>query len=149
MILIAKLTKTVKELTTKLSKSIDLNKEYIGSKQTDYIYKHKKSKCIIDEINIFIGDLFDLDSTEIEYLRNYNLSVRMNDELLNYKNKRSEKMNVIDLFSGVGGFSKGFQQANNKIILANEIDTSIAKSYKLNHPNTIMINEDIKILLRI
>lgn len=83
--------KTVKELTTKLSKSIDLNKEYIGSKQTDYIYKHKKSKCIIDEINIFIGDLFDLDSTEIEYLRNYNLSVRMNDELLNYKNKRSEK----------------------------------------------------------
>lgn len=54
-------------------------------------------------------------------------------------------MNVIDLFSGVGGFSKGFQQANNKIILANEIDTSIAKSYKLNHPNTIMINEDIKI----
>lgn len=86
-----KINKTVKELTTKLSKSIDLNKEYIGSKQTDYIYKHKKSKCIIDEINIFIGDLFDLDSTEIEYLRNYNLSVRMNDELLNYKNKRSEK----------------------------------------------------------
>lgn len=90
-----------------------------------------------------------MDSTEIEYLRNYNLSVRMNDELLNYKNKQVKKMNVIDLFSGVGGFSKGFQQANNKIILANEIDTSIAKSYKLNHPNTIMINEDIKILLRI
>ena len=50
-------------------------------------------------------------------------------------------MNVIDLFSGVGGdLVRGFQQANNKIILANEIDTSIAKSYKTNHLIQFMIN---------
>lgn len=53
-------------------------------------------------------------------------------------------MNVIDLFSGVGGFSTGFKKANYNIVLANEIDKTIAKSYKINHPETIMINKDIK-----
>lgn len=56
-------------------------------------------------------------------------------------------MNVIDLFSGVGGFSAGFEKAGYNIVLANEIDKDIAESYKKNHPNTIMINEDIKNLV--
>lgn len=53
-------------------------------------------------------------------------------------------MNVIDLFSGVGGFSSGFMKAGFDILLANEIDPMIAESYKKNHKNTLMINEDIK-----
>ncbi len=52
-------------------------------------------------------------------------------------------MNVIDLFSGVGGFSTGFRKAGFKIILANEIDKSISESYMKNHQDTIMINDDI------
>lgn len=56
-------------------------------------------------------------------------------------------MNVIDLFSGVGGFSCGFRKAGFDIVLANEIDKSISQSYQLNHPNTKMINDDIKNLL--
>lgn len=56
-------------------------------------------------------------------------------------------MKVIDLFSGVGGLSSGFRKAGYEIILANEIDKSIADSYKKNHPDTIMINDDIKNLL--
>lgn len=56
-------------------------------------------------------------------------------------------MNVIDLFAGVGGLSTGFRKAGFNIVLANEIDTSIAESYKKNHPETMMINEDIKNIL--
>lgn len=56
-------------------------------------------------------------------------------------------MNVIDLFAGVGGFSNGFRKAGYNIILANEIDKSIANSYSKNHPETKMINDDIKNLL--
>ncbi len=55
-------------------------------------------------------------------------------------------MKVIDLFSGVGGFSIGAQMSSEKfdIILANEYDDEIAKSYEINHPNTKMIIGDIK-----
>lgn len=54
-----------------------------------------------------------------------------------------EHMRIIDLFSGVGGLSLGFKQEGFEIILANEIDEEIAESYKLNHPDTEMINADI------
>lgn len=50
---------------------------------------------------------------------------------------------IIDLFSGVGGLSLGFRLEDFEVVLANEIDEEIATSYKKNHPQTIMINEDI------
>ena len=50
---------------------------------------------------------------------------------------------VIDLFSGVGGLSKGFFDSGFEIVLANEVDYSIANSYKKNYPKVKMINEDI------
>lgn len=52
-------------------------------------------------------------------------------------------MKVIDLFSGVGGLSLGFRAEGFEVILANESDKEIADSYRRNHPNTLMINEDI------
>jgi DNA (cytosine-5)-methyltransferase 1 len=52
-------------------------------------------------------------------------------------------MNVIDLFAGCGGFSSGFAQAKFNIIKAVEFDKSIANTYKLNHPDTYTIVEDI------
>ncbi|MBU2919625.1 DNA cytosine methyltransferase [Psychrosphaera sp. F3M07] len=52
-------------------------------------------------------------------------------------------MNVIDLFSGAGGFSTGLEQCGFEIVLANELDPSISHTYKKNHPKTLMINLDI------
>lgn len=40
------------------------------------------------------------------------------------------KKQVIDLFSGVGGLSKGFFDSGFEIVLVNEVDYSIANSYK-------------------
>jgi DNA (cytosine-5-)-methyltransferase len=51
--------------------------------------------------------------------------------------------NIIDLFSGVGGLSKGFEWEGFSPVLANEIDESIATSYRKNHPGVTVINEDI------
>lgn len=52
-------------------------------------------------------------------------------------------LKVIDLFSGVGGISFGFQEEGFEVILANEIDPEISQAYKKNHPTVNMINADI------
>lgn len=51
---------------------------------------------------------------------------------------------TIDLFSGCGGFSCGFEKAGYEITTAVEFDKTIASSYEMNHQNTKMIAEDIK-----
>lgn len=57
----------------------------------------------------------------------------------------SKKLNVIDLFAGVGGLTYGFY--NNpkfKVIAANEILPDMAKAYSLNHPDVKMYCNDVK-----
>lgn len=53
-------------------------------------------------------------------------------------------MNIISLFSGCGGLDLGFEKAGFKIPVANEFDKSIWETYKLNHPNTHLIEGDIR-----
>lgn len=53
-------------------------------------------------------------------------------------------MKIIDLFAGCGGLSLGFIKDNHKIIEAVEFDSSIANTYKLNHPEVNVIMDDIK-----
>ena len=50
---------------------------------------------------------------------------------------------MIDLFSGVGGLSLGFEMAGFKAVIANEYDASIAESYVKNRPHVKMIVNDI------
>ena len=50
---------------------------------------------------------------------------------------------MIDLFSGVGGLSLGFEMAGFNAVLANEYDGSIAESYVKNRPHVKMIVNDI------
>lgn len=52
-------------------------------------------------------------------------------------------MNAIDLFSGAGGLSLGLAQAGIDVVLANEIEPDFAKTYRTNHPDTLMCEGDI------
>lgn len=51
---------------------------------------------------------------------------------------------VISLFSGCGGLDLGFEKAGFDIKVANDFDKIISKNFKLNHPNTHMIEKSIK-----
>ena len=53
-------------------------------------------------------------------------------------------MNIVSLFAGCGGLDLGFERAGFKVIWANEFDTSIHDTYKLNHPDTILNTADIR-----
>lgn len=53
-------------------------------------------------------------------------------------------MNVISLFSGCGGLDLGFEKAGFNIPVANEFDKTIWDTFKVNHPNTHLIEGDIR-----
>ena len=52
-------------------------------------------------------------------------------------------MNIIDLFCGCGGFSKGFSMAGYNILLGIDSWEDAINTYKLNFPKVKCINEDI------
>lgn len=54
--------------------------------------------------------------------------------------------NIIDLFAGCGGLSTGFEMAGFNIPLAIERDAWASETYKYNHPNTLVLTEDITTL---
>lgn len=51
--------------------------------------------------------------------------------------------NVLDLFCGAGGLSKGFEWAGYNIIAANDNFSAACETYKNNHKKTILIEGDI------
>lgn len=53
-------------------------------------------------------------------------------------------MKVISLFSGCGGLDLGFEKAGFEIPVANEFDPTIYETFKINHPNTRLIEGDIR-----
>ena len=53
-------------------------------------------------------------------------------------------MNIISLFSGCGGLDLGFERAGFNILVANEFDKTIWATFKANHPNTHLIEGDIR-----
>lgn len=53
-------------------------------------------------------------------------------------------MNILSLFSGCGGLDLGFEKAGFKIPVANEFDPTIWETFKINHPNTKLLQCDIK-----
>lgn len=54
-----------------------------------------------------------------------------------------KEVNVIDLFCGAGGLSTGFKQAGFNVILGIDNDGSALKTFKLNHPESEILEKDI------
>lgn len=79
--------------------------------------------------------------------RNF-IGIEMNEKYYEIAKRRIDgvdsKPTVIDLFSGVGGLSLGFEKKGFDVVLANEYDSSIAEAYTYNHKNTKMITGDIR-----
>lgn len=53
-------------------------------------------------------------------------------------------MKVVSLFAGCGGLDLGFEWAGFDVVWANEFDSTIHKTYKLNHPKTKLNTSDIR-----
>jgi DNA (cytosine-5)-methyltransferase 1 len=54
-------------------------------------------------------------------------------------------LKVVDLFAGVGGLSYGFAHMDEfRVVAANEILSPMAQAYRLNHPDVVMFEGDIK-----
>ena len=53
-------------------------------------------------------------------------------------------MNVISLFSGCGGLDLGFERAGFNIPVANEFDRTICPTFKANHPDTKLLEGDVR-----
>lgn len=53
-------------------------------------------------------------------------------------------MNLISLFSGAGGLDKGFHNAGFKTIVANEFDSKICPTFRMNFPDVKLIEGDIR-----
>ena len=74
----------LEKLETKLEEKLYQTREYIYSKQTDYIYVHRLCYDEIKEINNVVAKIYGFSDSEKEYIQNYNekyrLSVSSNTE---------------------------------------------------------------------
>ena len=57
--------------------------------------------------------------------------------------KKRRKPLVIDLFAGCGGLTEGFKNAGFKVVAAVEYDKNAAKTYRVNHPEVALLEDDI------
>ena len=55
-------------------------------------------------------------------------------------------MNVVDIFAGAGGFSRGFELEGYKIVVAIDNFKPVAETYKTNFPETEVIVRDVKLV---
>ena len=53
-------------------------------------------------------------------------------------------MKVVSLFAGCGGLDLGFEKAGFEVVWANEYDSTIHATYRLNHPKTELNTSDIR-----
>lgn len=68
----------------------------------------------------------------------------MNENFCSAMENGGFKMNYIDLFSGAGGMSEGFERQGFKNLFAIEFDHEAVSTYKKNFPNNHVIERDIK-----
>lgn len=61
----------------------------------------------------------------------------------NNKLSDSDKLNVVDLFSGAGGLSRGFMDAGFNVILGVDFDDAALKTFKANHGDAEVMKIDL------
>lgn len=61
----------------------------------------------------------------------------------------NKAIKAVSLFSGAGGMDVGFERAGVQVIVANELVKEAADTYKANHSNSRMINDDINNIIDI
>lgn len=76
--------KELKIIYNELEFFLEKNKKKINSKQSQFEYQHKKAKHLIDKLDLIFGKYFKLTYDELDYLKNYQLKFRMNNELKKY-----------------------------------------------------------------
>ena len=112
---------------------------------------HKASEALKTEMN---DQASCLALSEAENKANLNKMESLKEELSSlrkesiYKKKDEVKIPVLDVFAGIGGMSHGFIEAGGfDVKWAIEKNHSAAAMYKLNHDDTFMFEEDVKIWL--
>ena len=72
--------------------------------------------------------------------------IRNIDNTIEEKPKKKTKhgFKTIDLFAGVGGIRKGFENAGFKTVFANDFDAQCKKTYDLNFKDSKLVVEDIR-----
>ena len=63
-------------LSKRLENKLEKTKKYIGTKQTEYEYKHKLCKDVIDEIDNELANAYNLTDEELNYIKNFSLKYR-------------------------------------------------------------------------
>ena len=58
-------------LAAELEDLLEKTKVYVGTKQTDYEYKHKECIRVIHKIDDYVCDIFGLSEEEKVYIKNY------------------------------------------------------------------------------
>ena len=69
--------KALVQLAKTLELHLEENKKYVGTKQTDYEYYHKKSKHIIDDIDRVLAQNYGFTDEELDFIINYAIKYRM------------------------------------------------------------------------
>lgn len=54
-----------------------------------------------------------------------------------------KEITAVSLFTGAGGMDIGFERAGVKAVFANELMREAAETYNANHPDNVMVNDDI------
>lgn len=68
------------KLAEHLEHRLNQTKQFIGSKQTEYAYKHKDCKLAIDAIDDALCNLYLLTEEELNYIKTYSLRYRMSEK---------------------------------------------------------------------
>ena len=79
-------------LGQELENDLEKTKCFVGTVQTDYEYYHKKSKNIIDKIDMILAKHYGFTEEELDYIINYDIKYqhgirRMNDKYRSFSER--------------------------------------------------------------